>query len=67
MTERLLLRVEEAAEMLSLGRSKTYALVASGDLPSVRIGKARRIHIDDLRAWIEASRPTQDEHAIATR
>ena len=50
--QRILVRVVEAAEMLSLGRSKTYALVQSGEIPSVRIGGAVRIPVDALHAWL---------------
>ncbi|MGO9056242.1 MAG: helix-turn-helix domain-containing protein [Candidatus Binataceae bacterium] len=35
----LFLRVPQAAELLQISRAKAYALAASGDLPSVRIGK----------------------------
>ena len=51
--ERLLLRPAEVAELLALGRSKTYLLIASGDLPSVRIGRSVRVPYDALRDWID--------------
>jgi excisionase family DNA binding protein len=51
--DRLLLRVEEAAEYLSLGRSKTYQLVATGELPVVRIGRSVRVPAAALRRWVE--------------
>jgi excisionase family DNA binding protein len=54
MSERLLLRVEEVAEMLSLGRSKTYQLIASGVLPGVRLGRCVRVPADALRRWLES-------------
>lgn len=50
--QRILLRVVEAAEMLSLGRSKTYALVQAGEIPSVKIGGAVRIPVDALNDWL---------------
>src|SRR5947209_7942293 len=37
VSERTLLRAEEVAELLGIGRSKSYELIASGDLPSLRI------------------------------
>jgi excisionase family DNA binding protein len=49
---RVLLRVIEAAEMLSLGRSKTYALVQAGEIPSVRIGGSVRTPVDALNEWL---------------
>ena len=51
--EPLLVRVEEAARLLSLGRSTIYELMDSGELPSVRCGAARRIPVAALRTWIE--------------
>jgi len=48
----LLVRVEEAARILSLGRSKIYELMGSGELPSVTCGKARRIPLAALVQWV---------------
>lgn len=41
--EKLLLTPEEAAEVLSLGRTKVFQLISTGVLRSVRIGKCRRV------------------------
>ncbi len=46
--DRVLLTVEEAAERLHIGKTKTYALVKSGELQSVLIGRLRRIHVDAI-------------------
>src|SRR3954454_16578043 len=40
---RLLLRIEEAAERLGIGRSLMYRLVMSGAVESVPLGRLRRI------------------------
>jgi len=50
--ERLLLKAEEAAELLGLGRAKVYMMMASGELPTVRIGRSVRIPLDKLREWV---------------
>ena len=50
--EPLLVRVEEAARMLSLSRSTVYEMLDAGELPSVRRGTARRIPVAALRAWV---------------
>ncbi len=50
--ERLLLRPIEAAEAIGVGRSKVYELLASGELPSIRIGASIRVPVDKLREWI---------------
>ena len=50
--EPLLVRVEEAARILSLSRSTIYEMMDAGELPSVRYGAARRIPVAALRAWV---------------
>jgi len=51
--DRLLLRVSEVAEITGMGRSKTYQLIATRTIPSVRIGTAVRVPADALRRWID--------------
>jgi excisionase family DNA binding protein len=52
--EKLLLKPEEAAGMLGLGRAKVYAMVAAGELPSVKLGRrCVRIPIEHLRTWLQ--------------
>lgn len=50
-TNRVLYTVAAAAEQLSLGRSTVYELMASGDLPFVKLGRARRIRRADIDAF----------------
>ena len=50
--ETLLLKAEDIMKTLRIGRSKTYELMASGQLPVVRIGRSVRVPLDSLRAWI---------------
>lgn len=50
----LLVTVEQAAAMCSLGRAKFYQLVMAGEVPSVTIGRSRRIPVEMLRQWIAA-------------
>ncbi|MGH3611660.1 MAG: excisionase family DNA-binding protein [Pseudonocardia sp.] len=50
-TPRVLLTVAEAAEQLGVGKTTTYALVRSGELESVLIGRLRRIHVDAVTAY----------------
>ena len=47
-----LLTVIQAAEHLCLSRSKVYELLADGTLPSVRIGRNRRITVSALTDFI---------------
>lgn len=49
----LLLRTEEAAHLIGMRRSKTLAMIASGQLPGVvRIGRAVRISREALERWV---------------
>ena len=50
--DKLLLTPEEAAEVLGIGRTKVYALIADGDLLSVRIGNSRRVPRDAVDEFI---------------
>jgi excisionase family DNA binding protein len=51
---RLLYRVTDAADALSLSRAKVYELITSGALRSVRIDGASRIRAADLEAFVES-------------
>lgn len=53
---RIVLTVEEAAELLGIGRTLMYALVAAGEVESVRIGRLRRIPRDALVVYVEGLR-----------
>lgn len=57
--ETLLLRPDEAARLLGVGRSKIYALLASGEVPSIRVGRSVRVPVDALKHWV-ASRTVGD-------
>ncbi len=46
-------RTAEVAEIIGLGRSKTYELIASGVIPSVKFGKALRVPATALQKWID--------------
>jgi excisionase family DNA binding protein len=48
----LLLRPEEAAEILRVGRSKVYELMRAGLLRSVKIGGSRRVSAIALAEFV---------------
>ena len=52
MNEPLLVKPVEAAELLRISRARVYELVATGELPSVKIGKFTRIPLTALRQWV---------------
>jgi excisionase family DNA binding protein len=51
-TTAVALTVEEAARRLGIGRTTMYALIASGQVQSVRIGRLRRIPAEALAAYL---------------
>lgn len=60
MAEALLLRVSEAAELLSVGDSKVYQLIRSGRLAAVQVDGAIRVTrgaIDDYIASLPPATP----------
>ena len=52
-SQRLLLRVPEVAKALGLGRTKVYELIAAGELPVIRLGRAVRVSVTALQKWVE--------------
>lgn len=49
---RLLITVEAAAELLSISRTRMYALIKAGEVMSVRVGRLRRIPVGALDAFM---------------
>jgi len=58
--EPLLLKATEAAKLLALGRSKVFAMVAAGLLPSVRIGRQFGFRVKLLSVGFE-NRPKRSK------
>ena len=57
----LLLRVEEAAMRLGIGRTSMYRLVSGGDVESVQVGGLRRIPAPCLEEYVERLRRGADK------
>jgi excisionase family DNA binding protein len=51
-----LLTIREACDRLKLSRASLYRLIQSGRLPSVRIGRSRRVVSEDLDRFIATLR-----------
>ncbi len=54
--EPVLLRADQVCRILNLGRSKVFELLASQQIPSISIGRSRRVLRADLMEWIEQQR-----------
>lgn len=59
--EKLLLTPEDAAELLSIGRSKVYELMGDGRLASVRIDASRRVPMSALVEFVESLQETWNQ------
>jgi excisionase family DNA binding protein len=55
-TARHLYSVAEVQQLLGIGRTLAYELIASHRLPAVRINKSLRVTDEDLRIFIERNR-----------
>ena len=55
-TDRVVLTVEEAADRLGVGRTFVYALVKSGEIESIAIGRLRRIPCDAVDDFVQRLR-----------
>ena len=63
ITDRLLLRPEEAAALTGLGRTTIYELMRSGELRSINVGRARRIPRVELERWVSERMEAADDEA----
>ena len=61
--DRLLLTPSEAADLLGLSKSYIYELLASNALPSITIGRARRIPRHALEDFVASRVAEQDRYA----
>jgi excisionase family DNA binding protein len=46
------LSIRQLQDLLNIGHTKAYSLVASGEIPSVKIGRIIRINQQDLSDWL---------------
>ena len=53
---RLLVTVADAGRMLGVGRTTAYELVRAGELDVVHIGRAARVPVDSVHAYVERLR-----------
>lgn len=57
--ERLTLSVMEAAQRIGIGRTLMYELIAAGRIETVHIGRAHRVRVEELVAFLD--RQTADQ------
>ena len=54
--EPICVRVNDAARMIGVGRTKVYELISSGELETVKIGKATRVTTASLHELVRRKR-----------
>ncbi len=48
----LTLTIAEVAEQLRVGRTTVYRLIGSGELPSILVGRSRRVSVEALARYV---------------
>ena len=62
--QRLLLKPNEAAEMLAISPRLLWSITDSGELPCLRIGRLVRYDPTDLKVWINAQKQSEQNSYI---
>jgi excisionase family DNA binding protein len=65
--ETQLLDILEASRIAGCGRTTGYAMVMSGQWPSVKIGRSLRVPRSGLQAWLEEREKEAEQRAAQFR
>ncbi|MDZ4847765.1 MAG: helix-turn-helix domain-containing protein [Pirellulaceae bacterium] len=65
--EPLLVDAREAARMMGISTRTLWTLANMRTIPSIRIGRARRYSLDDLREYIDAQRSKNPTSPVSQR
>jgi excisionase family DNA binding protein len=57
--EPLVVKPEDASHLLGVSRATVYRLIATGELPSLRVGSDRRVSVETLRRWLAEREESQ--------
>jgi excisionase family DNA binding protein len=50
------LSISDVVAAIGIGRTKVYAAIKAGELPTVKIGKRTLVLAEDLRVWLRTHR-----------
>lgn len=64
MSDKVLLTPIEAAQLLSISRSKLYELISQGRLTTVRIDSSRRIPREALNEFVDRLKHEEAQHVV---
>jgi excisionase family DNA binding protein len=62
LMERLLLKMNEVAQLLGMSRSTAYSMAAMGELPVIRIRGGVRVPAEALRRWVAEKAQGESHH-----
>lgn len=51
---KVLKSINEASEMLGIGRTKLYQLIGESQISTIKIGKRTLIHVDEIKRFISS-------------
>ncbi|UVI39870.1 helix-turn-helix domain-containing protein [Qipengyuania spongiae] len=54
--EPICVRINDAARMIGIGRTKLYELIATGEIETVKIGNATRVTMASLHGLVDRQR-----------
>jgi excisionase family DNA binding protein len=63
----LLLRIDDAAQLLAIGRTTMYGLIAAGEIELVHIGRSARVPFSELERYVERRRVARATVRSSTR
>lgn len=55
------LSIKEVCRLTNLGRTKIYAAISAGELPSFTLGRRRLVWLSDALGWLERAAQRPDE------
>lgn len=53
MMDKLVLKAMDVANLLGICRSRVYEMMDSGELPSIKMGRSKRVPVRALNQWID--------------
>ena len=65
MTTPLLHSIQASTQILGIGRSSLYGLIAEGEICTVKIGRRTLIPDQEIRRYVESLVPPRSESIVA--
>jgi excisionase family DNA binding protein len=53
MENKILLSPEETCEVLGVKRSTLFKMIEAREIPSIKVGRLRRIPVEGIRQWVQ--------------